>query len=73
MLVSGDTIEEINGKLQTRHERAMTWARTHASRFDPAKYHTDEIGANLELPIRTIKATKECKYLRVMIDRCLNL
>ena len=74
--------EENNRKLAILNGRAMDWARKHSSIFDFDKYqlvhfqgrlHTGDKGPDLYLPgfHKPVKATEDCKYLGVVLDRQL--
>jgi ribonuclease HI len=62
--------------LKNIHRKAEQWARTHGSRFAPAKYElvhfTRDPKANcthaLRLPHAIIKASPSCRYLGIQMD-----
>ncbi|KAJ3484580.1 hypothetical protein NLI96_g5547 [Meripilus lineatus] len=73
------TIEENIVKLEAMSERALEWSRTHACRFDIAKFQLVHFTRNekkyLPLPItiadHTVQPTPTAKYLGVILDRKL--
>jgi hypothetical protein len=81
ILVSSRTTEENCRRLKQVHAEYEVWARKHASVFAPSKYtllylikKPKEFDLNQELVLgegRTIKPTRQAKYLGITLDTSL--